>query len=150
LPVLEVSNRLLVVSSDPTELHDRGEVGVNKPRRIDLLSKLGEKISEWVASETTKDWEKWKIAAVPGLYVVKMPAKKDTPAHGALEINPADKFGNPTKRRGIYIRSVAEMEQVAAVFGVETLPKELAKLCEALFGEDAAPQTPDADALVIA
>ncbi len=77
-------------------------------------------------------------------------AKNDTPAHAALEINPADQFGNPTKRRGIYIRSVTEMEQVAAVFGVETLPKELATLCEALFGEDAVPQTPDADALVIA
>ena len=113
------------------------------------MSDLGKKISEWVASETTKDWAKWKIAAYPGLYVVKMPAKNDTPAHAALEINPADQFGNPTKRRGIYIRSVTEMEQVAAVFGVETLPKELATLCEALFGEDAVPQTPDADSLVI-
>jgi len=114
------------------------------------MSDLGKKLSEWVASETTKDWEKWKISDHPGLYVVKMPAKKETPAHGALEINPADQFGNPTKRRGIYIRSVAEMEQVAAVFGVKALPEKVSTLCEALFGDDAAPQTPDADALVIA
>jgi len=114
------------------------------------LSDLGKIISEWVASETTKDWEKKKIEGIPGLYLVKMPEKKGTPAHAALEINPADQFGNPTKRRGIYIRSVTEMEQVAAVFGVEALPKPIATLCEALFGEGAVPQTPDSEALVIA
>ncbi len=113
------------------------------------MSDLGKIVSEWVASETTKDWEKKKIEGIPGLYLVKMPAKKGTPAHAALEINPADQFGNPTKRRGIYIRSVAEMEQVAAVFGVETLPKPMVTLNEALFGEGAVPQTPDTEALVI-
>ena len=61
----------------------------------DLLSDLGTKISEWVAS--ADDWAKWKVNDHPGLYVVKMPAKKETPAHGALEINPADQFGNPTQ-----------------------------------------------------
>ncbi len=116
---------------------------------VGLLSDLGTKISEWVASETTKDWEKWKISAHPGLYVVKMPAKKDVPAHGALEINPADQFGNPTKRRGIYIRSLAEMQAVADLFGGK-IPKAISTLCEAVFDENAAPQTPDVDALVIA
>ena len=115
---------------------------------VDLLSDLGKKISEWVAS--ADDWAKWKINDHPGLYVVKMPEKKETPAHAALEINPADQFGNPTKRRGIYIRSVAEMEQVAAVFGVKSIPKKIATLCEAVFGDDAVTQTPDADSLVIA
>jgi len=112
------------------------------------MSDLGKKISEWVAS--ADDWAKWKINDHPGLYVVKMPAKKETPAHGALEINPADQFGNPTKRRGIYIRSVAEMEQVAAVFGVEALPESVSTLCEAVFGEGAVTQTPEAGSLVIA
>ncbi|MCK4698000.1 MAG: hypothetical protein KAT53_06835 [Dehalococcoidia bacterium] len=113
------------------------------------MSDLGKKISEWVASETTKDWEKWKISAYPGLFVVKMPAKKDVPARAALEINPADQFGNPTKRRGIYIRSIVEMEQVGAVFGVEALPEKVSTLCEAVFGDDAVPQTPEAGLLVI-
>uniref|UniRef100_A0A6M3MBB3 Uncharacterized protein n=1 Tax=viral metagenome TaxID=1070528 RepID=A0A6M3MBB3_9ZZZZ len=113
----------------------------------DLLSDLGTKISEWVAS--ADDWAKWKVNDHPGLYVVKMPAKKETPAHGALEINPADQFGNPTKRRGIYIRSLAEMQDVANLFGGK-IPKAITTLCDAVFDENAAPQTPDPDALVIA
>jgi len=113
----------------------------------DLLSDLGTKISEWVAS--ADDWAKWKVTGFPGLYVVKMPAKKETPDHGALEINPADQFGNPTKRRGIYIRSLAEMQAVADLFGGK-IPKEIKTLCDAVFDENAAPQTPDPDALVIA
>ncbi len=113
---------------------------------VDLLSDLGKKISEWVAS--ADDWAKWKNTDHPGLYVVKMPAKKDVPAHGALEINPADQFGNPTKRRGIYIRSLAEMQAVADLFGGK-IPKAVSTLCDAVFDENAAPQTPDPDALVI-
>lgn len=114
---------------------------------VDLMSDLGKKVSEWVAS--ADDWAKWKINDHPGLYVVKMPEKKGTPAHGALEINPADQFGNPTKRRGIYIRSLAEMQAVADLFGGK-IPKAVETLCDAVFGDGAAPQTPDADALVIA
>ncbi len=111
------------------------------------MSDLGTKISEWVAS--ADDWAKWKVTGLPGLYVVKMPARKETPAHGALEINPADQFGNPTKRRGIYIRATAEMQAVADLFGGK-IPKEIKTLCDAVFDENAAPQTPDPEALVIA
>lgn len=96
------------------------------------MSDLGKTISEWVASETTKDWAKKKIKGFPGLYLVKMPAKADTPAHGALEINPADQFGNPTKRRGLYVRATAEMQAVADLFGAK-IPEKIATLCDALF-----------------
>ncbi len=100
---------------------------------------LGKTISEWVASETTKDWAKKKIEGYPGLFLVKMPAKNDTPAHGALEINPADQFGNPTKRRGIYIRATADLQSVADVFGAK-VPDKLVTLCDALFDEGAVVQ----------
>lgn len=95
---------------------------------------LGKTISEWVASDETPDWGKRKIEGYPGLYLVKMPAKKNVPANAALEINPADQFGNPTKRRGIYIRAAAEMQAVADIFGAK-VPEKITKLCEALFGE---------------
>ena len=111
------------------------------------MSKLGDIISEWIAS--ADDWAKKKIDGLPGLFVVKMPARKDTPDHAALEINPADQFGNPTKRRGIYIRSLAEMEQVSKVFGVKKLPEKLVTLCKAAFGDGAVPQTTEAEMLVI-
>jgi len=112
------------------------------------LPDLSKTISEWVASETTKDWAKKKIEGYPGLYLVKMPAKKDTPANAALEINPADQFGNPTKRRGIYIRATAEMQAVADLFGGK-IPKAIMTLCDALFdGETVIQDT--SDMLVIA
>ena len=117
---------------------------------VDHMSDLGKTISEWVASDETKDWTKRKIDSVPGLFLVKMPAKPKTnvPAMGALEINPADQYGNPTKRRGIYIRSVADMEAVAKVFGAK-VPEQIAKLCEAMFDENAVVQDAT-DMLVIA
>jgi hypothetical protein len=112
------------------------------------MSDLGKNISEWVASDETKDWAKRKIEGFPGLYLVKMPAKKDVPANPALEINPADQFGNPTKRRGIYIRATAEMQAVADLFGGK-IPKPIQTLCDALF--DGATVVQDAaDMLVIA
>jgi len=112
------------------------------------MSDLGKTISEWVASETTKDWAKKKIQGHPGLYLVKMPAKKDTPAHGGLEINPADQFGNPTKRRGLYIRATAEMQAVADLFGGK-IPKAIVTLCEAMFEGETVIQDAS-DLLVIA
>jgi hypothetical protein len=110
---------------------------------------LGTKISEWVASEATKDWAKWKITDFPGLFVVKMPARDDAPARPGLEINPADHDGNPTKRRGVYIRSTDEMQAVASLFGVKKLPKKLADLCASMFGEDVAAQYATEGMLVI-
>ncbi len=109
---------------------------------------MGKTISEWVASDETADWAKRKIDGYPGLYLVKMPAKKDVPANPALEINPADQFGNPTKRRGIYIRSTAEMQAVADLFGGK-IPKQIQTLCDALF-DGAAVVQDAADMLVIA
>ncbi len=112
------------------------------------MSALGKNISEWVASDETADWAKRKIEGYPGLFLVKMPAKKDVPANPALEINPADQFGNPTKRRGIYIRTTAEMQAVADLFGAK-IPKAIATLCDALFGEGTVVQDAG-DLLVIA
>jgi len=111
---------------------------------------LGKTISEWVASDETADWAKRKIDGFPGLYLVKMPAKKksDVPAMAALEINPADQFGNPTKRRGIYIRATAEMQAVADLFGAK-IPEQIVKLCDALFDGNTVVQDA-ADMLVIA
>ncbi len=112
------------------------------------MSDLGKNISEWVASDETADWAKRKIDGYPGLFLVKMPAKKDVPANPALEINPADQYGNPTKRRGIYIRSTAEMQAVANLFGGK-VPELIVKLCDALF-DGAAVVQDAADILVIA
>lgn len=99
------------------------------------MSELAKKITSFVAD--AEDWAKLKTS-IPGLYVVKMPERKQIPAHGGLEINPADQFGNPTKRRGIYIRSAAEMAQVAAVFGAK-VPDSVIGLCTAVFGKAGSP-----------
>ena len=112
------------------------------------MSDLGKTVSEWVASTETADWAKRKIEGYPGLFLVKMPARKDVPANPALEINPADQFGNPTKRRGIYIRATAEMQAVADIFGAK-VPKAIVTLCDALFDGSTVVQDA-ADMLVIA
>lgn len=59
--------------------------------------------------ETGKDWGKMRTF-VPGVFVVKMPAYRSSPTRLAVEINPVDASGNPTKRRGLFIRSIDELE----------------------------------------
>ena len=39
--------------------------------------------------------------SVPGVFVLKMPAYKTSPARLAIELNPTDESGAPTKKRGL-------------------------------------------------
>jgi len=64
-----------------------------------------EKLQEFL--ESGKDWGKVKTS-VPGVFVMKMPGGKNREPTLAVEINPVDAGGSPTKRRGLIIRSVDE------------------------------------------
>ena len=55
--------------------------------------------------ETGKGWGKLKTT-IPGVFVVKLPTYRSSPTRLAVEINPVDASGTPTKRRGLFIRSV--------------------------------------------
>lgn len=70
--------------------------------------------------KTGPDWGKLKTS-VPGIFILKMPAYKTSPARLAVELNPVDDSGSPTKKRGIVLRSREELEEYKAIFQVEKL-----------------------------
>lgn len=69
-----------------------------------------------------KDWSRMRTT-VPGVFVLKLPAYKSSPTRLAVELNPVDEAGNPKKRRGLILRSAAELEEFKALFNYEKLSK---------------------------
>src|SRR6476646_10419813 len=57
-------------------------------------------------------WEK-KVTNVAGVFLVKLPTFKGTSPSLAIEVNPVTPGGSVTKRRGIIIRSSAELEVIS-------------------------------------
>jgi hypothetical protein len=58
-----------------------------------------------------KDWER-KATSIPGIFLLRLPGLKSTAPSLAIEINPVDSSGSPTKKRGVVIRSIFELEQI--------------------------------------
>ncbi|KON29329.1 hypothetical protein AC482_06780 [miscellaneous Crenarchaeota group-15 archaeon DG-45] len=79
-----------------------------------------EKLSDLLA--TGKDWGRTKTS-VPGVFVVKLPGSRTSPSRLAVEINPVDATGNPTKRRGLFLRSAGELELFRGILSEERLLK---------------------------
>lgn len=69
-----------------------------------------------------KDWARVKTS-IPGVFVLKLPTSKYSQSRLAIEVNPADDAGNPTKKRGIMIRSSEELEVFKKILLDEKLPK---------------------------
>jgi len=69
---------------------------------------LESRLSDFLKSG--KDWER-KLTTVPGVFVLKMPPFKGSPARLAVELNPVDAAGNPTKKRGVLLRSSEELAE---------------------------------------
>jgi hypothetical protein len=73
-----------------------------------------------------KDWER-KATNIPGIFLFKLPGLRGRGSPlVAIEINPVDTSGSPTKKRGIVIRSGSELEEISRLL---TNPKitQLAK-----------------------
>jgi hypothetical protein len=70
--------------------------------------------------KTGSDWARLKTS-VAGIFILRMPAYKSTPARLAVELNPVDGSGSPTKKRGLVLRSKDELEEYTAIFQVEKL-----------------------------
>ncbi|HUS79289.1 MAG TPA: hypothetical protein VM050_11600 [Patescibacteria group bacterium] len=84
-----------------------------------------EKLSKFL--ETGTDWEKLKTS-VPGVFIQKLPPYRSSPARLAVEVNPVDASGNPTKRRGLLLRYIDEFETFREILNDEKLPKLLEML----------------------
>jgi len=71
---------------------------------LDLEAKLAEFLKDG------KDWER-RSTSMPGVFVLKMPAYKGAPIRLAVELNPVDSEGRPTKKRGVILRSSEELAE---------------------------------------
>ena len=81
-----------------------------------------EKLADFL--KTGKDWSRIKTT-VPGVFVMKLPPFRSSPARLVVELNPVDEVGTPKKRRGLVLRSTAELEEFKELFVGEKLPKLL-------------------------
>ena len=79
---------------------------------------MSEKIAEFL--KTGADWAKLKTS-IPGVFVQKLPAYRNQPARLAVEVNPVDEYGNPTKRKGLTVRDVFEYEEFKEILNNEKM-----------------------------
>src|SRR3989337_1307630 len=58
-----------------------------------------------------KDWER-KPTNISGVFLFKLPEYRGRPASIAIEINPLNSNGTPSKKRGIVIKSSEELNSI--------------------------------------
>jgi hypothetical protein len=63
------------------------------------------------------DWRRVPVKGLPGVFVVKAPAGGSRPASLVVELNPLNEAGAPSKRRGLYLRSLRELEDYRKMLG---------------------------------
>ena len=80
------------------------------------------KLSDFL--KTGKDWTRLRTS-VPGIFVLKLPTYKSSPARLAVELNPVDESGNPKKRRGLILRSSRELEDFHELYQHDKIAKLL-------------------------
>lgn len=66
------------------------------------------------------DWARLKTS-FPGVFVLKLPPFRDSPACLAVELNPVDEAGNPTRRRGLILRSEGDLMEYERIFQSDKL-----------------------------
>ena len=86
---------------------------------------MSEKLTEFL--KTGKDWSRL-ATTVPGVFVLKLPAYRGSPSRLAVELNPVDETGKPKKRRGLVLRSTAELQEFRELLQNEKLTKLMSML----------------------
>lgn len=81
---------------------------------------MSEKLEEFL--KTGKDWGRIRTT-VPGVFVLKLPEYKRSPTRLAIELNPVDDRGSTTKRRGLVLRSLGELDSFNELFKYDKLSK---------------------------
>jgi hypothetical protein len=79
--------------------------------------------------QTGKDWQRIPVKGAPGIFVLKAPAARGRPASLLVEINPVGPDGAPTKRRGLILRSMEELEEYRRLISADRL-EEIIKAIE--------------------
>jgi len=86
-----------------------------------------ERLSQFLKSG--RDWER-RATTVPGIFVLRLPADSRRPASLAVELNPVDELGKPTKKRGLVWRSSSELEEFRKLINDEKLTTLMGKIDE--------------------
>lgn len=94
-----------------------------------------------------KDWER-KPTTVSGVWVLRMPPFRGSPARLAVELNPVDNLGRPTKKRGVLLRSSEELAEYKKLIDDERLTSLLKNL-DALSPKPVKKEEPKADIIEI-
>jgi hypothetical protein len=80
--------------------------------------KLEESLRQFL--QDGKDWER-RPTSVPGVFLMKLPGYRKSPSRLVAEINPVDPYGNPTKKRGLLVRSVRDLSNYRQLLHQEKL-----------------------------
>jgi hypothetical protein len=106
---------------------------------------LESKLADFLKSG--KDWER-KPTNVSGVFVLKMPPFRGSLARLAVELNPVDNAGRPTKKRGVLLRSSDELAEYKKLIDDEKL-NSLLKNLDALSPKSVKKEEPKADIIEI-
>lgn len=74
--------------------------------------------------KTGKDWSRLRTN-IPGIFILKISAYKRVPSRLTVELNPVNDKGNPSKRRGLVLRTKKELEMFSNIFRYNKLSKLL-------------------------
>ena len=74
-----------------------------------------------------RDWER-RATTIHGVFILKLPSDGRRPSSLAVEINPVDDSGKPTKKRGLILRSSEELKEFKDIVNNERLPELMAKI----------------------
>ncbi|MEM1731267.1 MAG: hypothetical protein QXY26_09105 [Ignisphaera sp.] len=86
---------------------------------------LEEKLRDFL--KNGKDWER-RATTVPGVFILRIPSDGKRPSSLAVEVNPVDDSGRPTKKRGLILRSSEELREFRELINDEKLPELMAKI----------------------
>lgn len=90
-----------------------------------MSERLAEPLKQFLQSG--KDWER-KPTSVPGVFIMKLPAYRKSSTRLVVEINPVDSYGNPTKKRGLLVRSFQDLQHYRGLLAKEKLDDLLKSL----------------------
>jgi len=76
-----------------------------------------------------RDWER-RPTTIPGIFILRLPADGRRSASLAVELNPVDELGKPTKKRGLVLRSSGELEEFRKLINDEKLTILMGKIEE--------------------
>ena len=112
---------------------------------FDWCLRLESKLADFLKSG--KDWER-KPTTVGGVFVLKMPPFRGSPARLAVELNPVDDAGRATRKRGVLLRSSDELAEYKRLIEDERLTSLLKNL-DALSPKPEKKEAPKADIIEI-